>query len=127
MRCTYPSFTLFAIPDFPEVHPDDSLSALIKQSPHNAKLHLAPYDIIVVAQKIISKNKGRIVKLSALPISENAQEVASKSGKNPHKVQAILEESACVMRVTNSPPNGTIIVRHQQGWVCANAGIDESN
>lgn len=127
MHNTYPSFTLFAIPDFPEVRPNDSLSALIKQSLLNAKLHLAPYDIIVVAQKIVSKSEGRFVKLSTFPISKNAQEIAETSGKNPHKVQAILEESACVMRVTNSPPNGTIIVRHKQGWVCANAGIDESN
>lgn len=127
MHSTYPSLTLFAIPDFPEVRPNDSLSVLIKQSLLNAKLHLVPYDIIIVAQKIISKSEGRFVKLSTLPISKNAQEIADKSGKNPHKVQAILEESACVMRVTNSPPNGIIIVRHQQGWVCANAGIDESN
>ena len=84
-------------------------------------------DIVVVAQKIVSKAEGRLKTLSAYVPSSKAGEIAAKTGKDARKVEAILQESDEILRTRDESHGGLIITRHKQGWVCANAGIDESN
>ena len=80
-------------------------------------------DVVVVAQKVISKQEGRIVKLSSVTPSLLAEGISSQYEKNPHIVELILSESKRIVRMKN----GLIIVETNHGFICANAGIDESN
>ena len=80
-------------------------------------------DVLVFSQKIISKNEGRILSLSSVNPSLLADGIASSYGKDPRLVELILSESKRIVRMEN----GVIIVETKHGFVCANAGIDESN
>ena len=80
-------------------------------------------DIIVIAQKIISKKEGRIIKLDSVIPSLLAEGISSQYQKDPRIVELILNESNRIVRMKN----GVIIVKTKQGFICANAGIDESN
>ena len=80
-------------------------------------------DIVVFSQKIVSKNEGRILSLSSVVPSLLANGIASSYGKDPRLVELILSESKRIVRMEN----GIIIVETKHGFVCANAGIDESN
>ena len=80
-------------------------------------------DVLVFSQKIISKNEGRILSLSSVNPSILADGIASSYGKDPRLVELILSESKRIVRMEN----GVIIVETKHGFVCANAGIDESN
>ena len=101
-----------------EITVDDDLSKLILNS---TDIHDG--DIIVIAQKIISKREGRIVKLSTIKPSLLAEGISSQYKKDPHIVELILSESKRIIRMKN----GLIIVETNHGFICANAGIDESN
>jgi len=80
-------------------------------------------DILVFSQKIVSKNEGRILSLSSVNPSLLANGIASSYGKDPRLIELILSESERIVRMEN----GIIIVKTKHGFVCANAGIDESN
>lgn len=80
-------------------------------------------DILVLAQKIISKAEGRGINLASVSPSQRAKDIARQSGKDPRIVELILTESNEILRIRT----GTIIVEHKLGFVCANAGIDHSN
>ena len=80
-------------------------------------------DIVVFSQKIVSKNEGRILSLSSVVPSLLANGIASSYGKDPRLVELILSESKRIVRMED----GIIIVETKHGFVCANAGIDESN
>ena len=80
-------------------------------------------DILVFSQKIVSKNEGRVLSLSSVNPSLLANGIASSYGKDPRLVELILSESKRIVRMEN----GIIIVETKHGFVCANAGIDESN
>ena len=80
-------------------------------------------DILVFSQKIVSKNEGRILSLSSVNPSLLANGIASSYGKDPRLIEMILSESERIVRMEN----GIIIVKTKHGFVCANAGIDESN
>ena len=101
-----------------EITVDDDLSKLILNS---TDIHDG--DIIVIAQKIISKREGRVVKLSTVKPSLLAEGISSQYKKDPHIVELILSESKRIIRMKN----GLIIVETNHGFICANAGIDESN
>lgn len=81
------------------------------------------HDIVVLAQKIVSKAEGRIVDLASVTPDARAIEVAAKTEKDPRLVQLVLEESADIMRAKP----GLLITRHRLGFIMANAGIDASN
>jgi len=119
---------LIALPGLPEVRAGDNLAELILAAMDAAQLAFQAGDILTVAQKIVSKAEGRTRRIGEITPSQQAIEIAEQCQKDPRKVQAILDEtngdeSAAIVRVA---PN-VLIVRHKQGWVCANAGIDESN
>ena len=80
-------------------------------------------DILVFSQKIISKNEGRVTNLSSVNASILANGIASSYGKDPRLVELILSESKRIVRMEN----GIIIVETKHGFICANAGKDDSN
>lgn len=114
---------LLAIDNLPEIHAGDNLALELSAALKQKKWQLEPGDIIVVAQKIVSKAEGRYRVLSEVNVSEKAQLLAQQAHKEPALVQLILDESSEVLRVRP----GVIIVQHKQGYVHANAGIDRSN
>jgi len=101
-----------------EVESNDDLVDLIL-----ASFEISDNDILVFSQKIISKNEDRILRLSSVSPSLLADGIASSYGKDPRLVELILSESKRIVRMEN----GVIIVETKHGFVCANAGIDESN
>lgn len=101
-----------------EIDPTDDIAQLIVNS-----MTIQNNDILVIAQKIISKQEGRLVKLSSISPSLLAEGIASQYKKDPRVVELILRESKKIVRLNN----GIIIVETNNGLVCANAGIDESN
>jgi len=101
-----------------EVESNDDLVDLIL-----ASFEISDNDILVFSQKIISKNEDRILRLSSVNPSLLADGIASSYGKDPRLVELILSESKRIVRMEN----GVIIVETKHGFVCANAGIDESN
>ena len=115
--------SLHALPGIPAVQQGDDLAALIRDGLARAGLRLQPYDVLVLAQKIVSKAEGRIVDVATIAPSPEAVELAAKVQKDPRLVQVILNESA---RVVRARPN-VLIVEHKRGWVMANAGVDHSN
>ncbi|MGB3866964.1 MAG: coenzyme F420-0:L-glutamate ligase [Xanthobacteraceae bacterium] len=114
---------LQALEGLPLVAHGDDVANLILAALRRAGEHLRDKDVIVIAQKIISKAEGRSVDLETVIPSKQAVELAAKSDKDPRLVELILSESREVLRV--SP--GIIIVQHRLGFVLANAGIDRSN
>ena len=100
-----------------EIEESDDISELLNNE------NLVDGDIIVIAQKIISKQEGRIVKLSEIKPSLLAEGIGTQYQKDPRIVELILSESKRIVRMNN----GILIVETHQGFICANAGVDESN
>lgn len=109
-----------ALEALPEVLPGDDLAGLIAAA---APADLAGGDVLVVAHKVVSKAEGRLRRLAEIEPGERASELAREHDKNPRLVQAVLDESAEVLRAHA----GTFICQTHHGFVCANAGIDQSN
>ena len=110
---------LFAIPGLPMVQPGDDLAALIVDRAGE----LRDRDVLVIAQKIVSKAEGRSIDLATVTPSTRAVALAAEVGKDPRLVEVILAEST---RVVRSRPN-LLIMQHRLGFVMANAGVDHSN
>jgi coenzyme F420-0:L-glutamate ligase/coenzyme F420-1:gamma-L-glutamate ligase len=117
------SLILTPLPGLPLVKPRDDLAALLLEALERAALSLEDGDILVLAQKIVSKAEGRLANLHAIQPSERALELGIQIEKDPRLVELILGESREVLRTRP----GTIVVEHRLGFVCANAGIDHSN
>jgi len=101
-----------------EIEPSDDISDIILNSEK-----LNDGDILVIAQKIISKQEGRLIDLSTVIPSLLAEGISSQYQKDPRIVELILSESKRIVRMKNE----ILIVETNQGFICANAGIDESN
>ena len=117
------SIELTAIPGIPLIQPGDDLPGILLHAARSAGLDFQSGDVLVVAQKIVSKAEGRLVDLKTVIPSQQAEALASYSRKDPRLVELILSESNEVLRVRPD----VIIVEHRGGFVCANAGIDQSN
>src|SRR5947207_1473715 len=115
--------TLIAIRNVPLIRPGDDLAALLIAACEQGALAPADGDVLVVAQKIVSKAEGRHVDLAGIRPSPRAQSVAAEVDKDPRLVEVILRESRRVVR--HRP--GVLIVEHRLGFVLANAGVDRSN
>jgi coenzyme F420-0:L-glutamate ligase / coenzyme F420-1:gamma-L-glutamate ligase len=114
---------LIGVPDFPLVKAGDDLAALIAAALDRATLRPVPGDVLVVAQKIVSKAEDRFVDLATVAPSERARTIGQEIQKDPRLVEVILGEAA---RVVRQRP-GLLIVEHRLGYVMANAGVDHSN
>lgn len=114
---------LIALEGIPRVEPGDDLAALIARALAENQLVLRSDDVVVVAQKIVSKAEDRYRRLADIEPGPRAVELARQADKDPRLVELILRESREVLRVRP----GVIIVEHRQGYVHANAGIDRSN
>jgi coenzyme F420-0:L-glutamate ligase/coenzyme F420-1:gamma-L-glutamate ligase len=117
------TLTLTPLPGIPVINPGDDLAKLIQDGLNRAGVLLQEGDILVVAQKIISKSEGRAVNLANIIPSKKALDLAQIIDKDSRLTELILQESKSVLRTRP----GTIIVEHRLGFVCANAGIDHSN
>jgi coenzyme F420-0:L-glutamate ligase/coenzyme F420-1:gamma-L-glutamate ligase len=117
------ALTLTPLANIPLVRQGDNLAEILLASLNRAHIDLLDGDILVLAQKIVSKAEGRMVDLATVTPSQAALELAALAEKDPRMAELVLRESKQVLRVRP----GTIIVEHRLGFVCANAGIDHSN
>jgi coenzyme F420-0:L-glutamate ligase / coenzyme F420-1:gamma-L-glutamate ligase len=114
---------LWAVPDVPLIRPGDDLGSLIGDALDRAELRPQQDDIVVVAQKIVSKAEGRYVDLAAVDPSPKALRLGADVGKDPRLVQVILSESVRLVRKRSN----LLIMQHRLGFVMASAGVDHSN
>lgn len=114
---------LIALEGFPLVEPGDELAPLLTACLAENGLQFEDGDVLVLAQKIVSKAENRYVRFADVTPSDAALELAARADKDPRQAELILRESAEVLRVRP----GVIIVEHNNGTVLANAGIDRSN
>jgi coenzyme F420-0:L-glutamate ligase/coenzyme F420-1:gamma-L-glutamate ligase len=112
-----------ALKGLPEITPGADLAALIGDAVTRTGLSLASGDIVVVAQKIVSKAESRLMRLDTVRPSPRAIELAEITGKDPRLVELVLAESTEVLRAKRN----VMVVAHRLGLVMANAGIDRSN
>jgi coenzyme F420-0:L-glutamate ligase / coenzyme F420-1:gamma-L-glutamate ligase len=117
------TLSLFALPGLPEIREGDDLPKLIVEAARCAGRKLASGDVIVIAQKIVSKAEGRTVRLSAVQPSTEAISIAQFVQNDPRMVEVIVRESR---RIVRKGPHALIVETHH-GFVCANAGVDRSN
>jgi coenzyme F420-0:L-glutamate ligase/coenzyme F420-1:gamma-L-glutamate ligase len=115
--------TLIPILGIGEIAPERQLARELRRAMESSEIELRTDDILVIAQKIVSKAEGRFVDLASVHVSAEALEVASITGKDARLVQLVLSESSEVLRAKKD----VLIVRHKLGFVMANAGIDRSN
>jgi coenzyme F420-0:L-glutamate ligase/coenzyme F420-1:gamma-L-glutamate ligase len=106
-----------------EVRAGDSVGELICAACARQKIELADHDVLVIAQKIVSKAEGRMVRLADVAASARAKELAAELDKEAELVEVILRESRSVIRTGGR----ALIVETHHGFVCANAGVDQSN
>jgi coenzyme F420-0:L-glutamate ligase/coenzyme F420-1:gamma-L-glutamate ligase len=115
--------TLTPLANIPLIRHGDDLADILVHALRETDIQLQDGDILVLAQKIVSKAEGRTVNLGTVTPSERALELAVSTQKDPRVIELILSESNEVLRTRP----GAIIVEHRLGFVCANAGIDHSN
>lgn len=115
--------TLTPISGIPLIHPGDNLADILLHALKESGQALQNGDILILAQKIVSKSENRLVNLLSINPGPAAMELAASSEKDVRLCELILGESRDVLRVRP----GTIIVEHRLGFICANAGIDHSN
>ncbi len=115
--------SIVGVEGIPLIGPEDDIAGLLIAGMEAQGLAPAAGDIVVIAQKIVSKSEGRLLDLNSVEPSREARQLARETGKDPRQVEAILRESNAVVR----SKSGVIIVEHRLGLVLANAGIDRSN
>jgi coenzyme F420-0:L-glutamate ligase/coenzyme F420-1:gamma-L-glutamate ligase len=121
--------TISAIPGIPEIDSGDDLAQIILASLDRAQMNLEEGDILIVAQKVVSKAEGRLVSLDTVTPSQEALTLAQQVNKDPRKIEVILRESSRVVRAVKRADDqeGIVITEHNLGFVCANSAVDESN
>lgn len=116
------SISLFVLPGLPEIRAGANLTTQIVVTARRARIAFENGDILVVAQKVVSKAEGRVVRLADVRPSEQALALARKLAHDPRFVEIVLRESRRIVR-----SDRVLIVETHHGFVCANAGIDHSN
>jgi coenzyme F420-0:L-glutamate ligase/coenzyme F420-1:gamma-L-glutamate ligase len=116
-------YEVLAVTGLPEVRPGDDLCALIVESAQRQGTPLRSGDVLVVGQKIVSKAEGRLLRLADVQASPAAVSMAAQLGRDARLVEVILRESRRIVRMDR----GVLITETHHGWVCANAGVDQSN
>jgi coenzyme F420-0:L-glutamate ligase/coenzyme F420-1:gamma-L-glutamate ligase len=116
-------YEVIAVGGLPEIRRGDELAPLILEAARRQGTALQDRDLLVVSQKIVSKTEGRVVRLADVAVSDEARSVADEIGRDPRLVQVILGESRRIVRKAKD----VLIVETRHGFVCANAGVDQSN
>src|SRR3989442_7667095 len=107
----------------PEIHPGANLSDCLQEAIQASGWDLQARDILAVTQKIVSKAEGRIVDLRGIEPSAYSSSIARRMSKDPRLVEVILRESRRIVRMRGE----VLICETHHGFICANAGVDESN
>lgn len=118
-----PKVTITGITGIPMINENDDLGRIVCEAARRQRTPIEDGDIIVIAQKIVSKSEGRIVALKDVQPSELAKTMSRRSKKSAQLIELILRESKSIVRMVD----GHIITETKQGWTCANSGIDVSN
>jgi coenzyme F420-0:L-glutamate ligase/coenzyme F420-1:gamma-L-glutamate ligase len=118
-----PRYEVIGIEGLPEIGRGDDLARFIADASAAQGTPLVAGDLLVVSQKIVSKAEGRMVRLSDVTPSPETTRVAEEIGRDPRLIEVILRESRRIVRQDKS----VLIVETQHGWICANAGVDQSN
>jgi len=114
---------VIGLPGIPIVTPGMDLAALIQQASTVASLPLQAGDILVVTQKVVSKAEGHLIVLKDIMPSPLAQSFAQQWGKDPRHVEVVLQQSRRIVKMDR----GVLITETHHGFICANAGVDQSN
>jgi coenzyme F420-0:L-glutamate ligase / coenzyme F420-1:gamma-L-glutamate ligase len=117
-----PELRLFRIPGIPEIRPGNDLAKCLTAAARRAALHFEDGDILVIAQKIVSKAEGALVRLATVKPLPQALALAAKLKKDPRAMEVVLRESRRIVRSEH-----VLIAETRHGFVCANAGVDHSN
>jgi coenzyme F420-0:L-glutamate ligase / coenzyme F420-1:gamma-L-glutamate ligase len=117
-----PDVRLIRLSGLPEIRRGDDLPEQIINAGRKARLHFENGDVLVVAQKIVSKAEGAVVHLGTVEPSRQARAIAERQKKDPRLVEVILKESRRLVRT-----DPVLIAETRHGYVCANAGVDHSN
>ena len=118
-----PRYEVIGVEGLPEIGAGAALSSLIARAAAAQGTPLAAADLLVISQKIVSKAEGRIVRLGEITPSPETVTMAEELGRDARLIEVILRESRRVVR----RDKGVLIVETHQGWICANAGVDQSN
>jgi coenzyme F420-0:L-glutamate ligase / coenzyme F420-1:gamma-L-glutamate ligase len=118
-----PSLTLTAIEGLPMIGRGNDLARLIADAIASMGMRLQEGDVLAVCQKIVSKAEGRLVRLNEIEPSPLAEQFAARWDKDPREVELVMRQTSRIVRMDNA----VLIVETGPGWVCANAGIDQSN
>jgi coenzyme F420-0:L-glutamate ligase / coenzyme F420-1:gamma-L-glutamate ligase len=117
-----PHVEVMSIAGLPEIREGDDLARLISRAARKSRVTFRDQDILVLAQKVVSKAEGRLARLSTVEPSAQALQLAAKRGRDPRLVEIILRESRRIVR-----EHPVLITETHHGFVCANAGVDHSN
>jgi coenzyme F420-0:L-glutamate ligase/coenzyme F420-1:gamma-L-glutamate ligase len=120
---TVPRYEVIGIAGIGEVRPGDDVARLIAEAASAQGTPLAAHDALVVGQKVVSKAEGRVLRLPDVEPSPATRRMADALGRDPRLLEVILRESRRVVRMDK----GVIITETHHGWICANAGVDQSN
>jgi coenzyme F420-0:L-glutamate ligase/coenzyme F420-1:gamma-L-glutamate ligase len=118
-----PRYEVIGIEGIGEVRPGDDVARIVVEAAARQGTPLAAGDVVVLSQKILSKAEGRLLRLSEITPSAMASTFATELGRDPRLIEVILRESRRVVRMDR----GVLVTETRHGWVCANAGVDQSN
>jgi coenzyme F420-0:L-glutamate ligase/coenzyme F420-1:gamma-L-glutamate ligase len=114
---------IIPVPISSDIRPGDNLDLIILDSVKKVNEFLSDGDVIIVAQKVVSKSEGRLVDLRVVNPSPRSLHIAKQYDKDPRLIELILNESVDVLRLAR----GMLIAETKHGLICANAGVDQSN
>jgi coenzyme F420-0:L-glutamate ligase/coenzyme F420-1:gamma-L-glutamate ligase len=118
-----PRYEVIGVEGIGEVQPGDDVARLVVDAAARQRTPIAGGDVLVLSQKIISKSEGRLLNLGEVTPSSMATTFATELGRDPRLIEVILRESRRVVRMDR----GVLVTETRHGWVCANAGVDQSN
>jgi coenzyme F420-0:L-glutamate ligase/coenzyme F420-1:gamma-L-glutamate ligase len=118
-----PRYEVIGVEGLPEIGRGEDLARLIARAAAAQGTSLEAGDLLVISQKIVSKAEGRMVRLSDITPSPETLRMAEEIGRDARLIEVILRESRRIVR----QDKGVLIVETQHGWICANAGVDQSN
>jgi len=118
-----PRYEVIGVEGIGEVRPGDDVARVVVDAAARQGTPLATGDVVVLSQKIVSKAEGRLLNLADVTPSTMATTFATELGRDPRLIEVILRESRRIVRMDR----GVLVTETRHGWVCANAGVDQSN